>query len=481
MTDHHGYSSLAMFVGPDEITAGARNSLPVINPADGETIAQLPLAQASDLDAAITAAGKAFASWSAVSPAERGRILKKAADLIRERIEKIAMVMTLEQGKPLAEARAEIHYGANVIEWYAEEGKRAYGRIIPSSSPEVRHLVIKEPVGVCAAFTPWNFPALTPCRKIGGALAAGCTLVLKAAEETPGTAVEIARALFDAGLPRGALNLVFGDPAAVSAHLIASPQVRKVSFTGSVPVGKILMRLAADGAKRTTMELGGHAPVIVFADADVDRAAAILAASKFRNAGQVCISPTRFYIEKPVYERFVDRFAAFAKVLKVGEGVQPDTGMGPLANERRVAEMERFVADAVEKGARVEAGGRRIGNKGCFYEPTVLSNVRDDALIMNEEPFGPVAPVSSFSDFDEVMARANGLPFGLAAYAFTSSNKTAMRASAQLKSGMVGLNTMAISSPETPFGGVKESGHGQEGGAEGLEAYLDVKLVAQGE
>jgi succinate-semialdehyde dehydrogenase/glutarate-semialdehyde dehydrogenase len=473
------YADLHLVIDGGRLSAKSRPGEPVFNPATGQALSELPHATAADLDRALGAAARAFEGWRRTPPLERSHILRRGAELIRERLEAIALTMTLEQGKTLAESRAELAHSADIIDWYAEEGKRAYGRVIPSRNTGVRQLVVTEPVGVALAFTPWNFPALTPARKIGGAVAAGCALVLKAAEETPGTAVEIVRALHDAGLPPGVLNLVFGDPAKVSSHLIASPIARKVSFTGSVAVGRQLMKLAADGLKRTTLELGGHSPVLVFDDADVEAAAGMLAGGKFRNAGQVCISPTRFYVQENVFDRFTDRFTAAAKALKVGDGTVDGIGMGPLANVRRIEAMERFVADARARGSKVAAGGQRIGNAGCFFEPTVITDIPDDALVMTEEPFGPVAPLVRFSEFDQVIARANSLPFGLAAYAFTRSNATAMAVGEALKAGMVGVNTLAISTPETPFGGVRDSGHGQEGGIEGLQAYLDVKLIAQ--
>jgi succinate-semialdehyde dehydrogenase/glutarate-semialdehyde dehydrogenase len=473
------YTDLTLIIDGEALGARQREGKAVLNPATGETIAELPHATAADLDRALEAAQRAFEDWRNTAPIERGRILRRGAQLVRDRLDTIARTMTLEQGKPLAESKGEILYACDVIDWYAEEGRRAYGRIIPAASSNIRQMVVREPVGVAIAFTPWNFPALTPCRKIGGALAAGCTLVLKAAEETPGTAVEIVRALHDAGLPKGVLNLVFGKPNAVSTHLLASPISRKISFTGSTPVGKVLMKLAAEQLKRTTMELGGHAPVLIFADADVDRAAAILAAAKFRNAGQVCISPSRFYVEAPAFERFTERFTEAANAIRVGSGLEEGVTMGPLANDRRFTAMERFVDDAVARGGQIRTGGKRIGNAGHFFAPTVVTNVPDDSLIMTEEPFGPVAPIVPFTSLDEGLKRANSLPFGLAAFAFTRDNATAMVVGDGLKAGMVGVNSMTISTPEAPFGGVGESGHGQEGGIEGLDAYLDVKLIAQ--
>jgi succinate-semialdehyde dehydrogenase/glutarate-semialdehyde dehydrogenase len=472
------YAALELFIDGRFLSGDGRVTEPVFDPATGRPIADLPHASAADLDAALDAATRAFPAWSATTASERAKVLRKAADLIRARIETIATVMTLEQGKPVAESRGEIAYAADVIEWYAEEGRRTYGRVVPSRVPGVVMTVTHEPVGPVAAFTPWNFPALTPCRKIGGALAAGCTLILKAAEEVPGTAVEIARAFADAGLPAGVLNLVFGKPAEVSAHLIASPAIRKVSFTGSTAIGKHLMGLCAKDLKRTTMELGGHGPVVVFDDVDVEATAELAATSKYRNAGQVCISPTRFFVQEAAYDRFVARFTAVAKGLKLGGGLEAGVQMGPLANPRRIQAMEAIVQDVRDRGGKVETGGARRGNAGWFYEPTVVTGIDDDALIMTEEPFGPVAPIVPFADFDEVVRRANSLPYGLAAYAFSTSARRIADIGAALKSGMVGLNTFAVSNPETPFGGVRDSGHGQEGGVEGLQAYLDVKFTA---
>ncbi len=474
------YTALELFIDGRFLSGEGRVTEPVFDPATARPIADLPHASTADLDAALDAATRAFPAWSATPASERAKVLRKAANLIRERIEAIATVMTLEQGKPVAESRGEIAYAADVIEWYAEEGRRTYGRVIPSRVAGVVMTVTHEPVGPVAAFTPWNFPALTPCRKIGGALAAGCTLILKAAEEVPGTAVEIARAFADAGLPAGVLNLVFGKPAEVSAHLIASPAIRKVSFTGSTAIGKHLMALCARDLKRTTMELGGHGPVVVFDDVDVEATAELAATSKYRNAGQVCISPTRFFVQEAAYDRFVARFTDVARGLKVGGGLEAGVQMGPLANPRRIQAMEAIVQDVRDRGGKVETGGARQGNEGWFSAPTVVTGMGDDALIMTEEPFGPVAPIVPFADFDEVVRRANSLPYGLAAYAFSTSARRVADIGAALKSGMVGLNTFAVSNPETPFGGVRDSGHGQEGGVEGLQAYLDVKLTASG-
>ena len=385
------------------------------------------------------------------------------------------------RASPIAEARGEVIVSADIIDWYAEEGRRSYGRIVPGRGKGVRQLVMQEPIGVVAAFTPWNFPVLTPARKVGGALAAGCSLILKASEETPGACVEMVKCFADAGLPAGVLNLVFGVPSEVSEHLLAKDAVRKISFTGSIPVGKHLAQLAAKGMKRTTMELGGHSPVVVFGDADPEKAADTIAAFKYRNAGQVCISPTRFYVQEDVYKRFLKRFTEYAKGIKVGDGLEKGIAHGPArqrAPPRR--DGQRSSPTPRTAAARSQTGGTRRGNQGYFYEPTVITDVPDDSKIMTQEPFGPLAPIVTFKTFDEVVERANSLEFGLAAYAFTSSNSTAAAIGDALESGMVGVNSIAISTPETPFGGVKESGHGSEGGIEGLGAYLVTKFISQG-
>jgi succinate-semialdehyde dehydrogenase/glutarate-semialdehyde dehydrogenase len=473
------YANLELFIDGQWLNGDGRAGEDVINPATEKPLARLPHASTADLDHALEAAKKGFAVWRATSPYERAKIMRKAADLIRERYDVISKTLVQEQGKAYPEARAEVRTSADIIEWYAEEGRRAYGRIVPGPGKGLRQIVVQEPVGIVAAFTPWNFPTLTPARKIGGALAAGCSLILKASEETPGACVEMVRCFADAGLPAGVLNLVFGVPANISEHLIAKPDVRKISFTGSIPVGKHLAALAAKGMKRATMELGGHSPVVVFADADPEKSADIIAAYKYRNAGQVCISPTRFYVQEPVYSRFLARFTEYAKALKLGDGLEKGVTMGPLANSRRIDTMDKFVKDAKDRGGKIVTGGKRRGNQGYFYEPTVITDLPDDSMLMTQEPFGPLAPVVTFKTFDEVVERANSLPFGLAAYAFTGSAQTANLIGDALQSGMVGVNSINISTPETPFGGVKESGYGSEGGIEGLQAYLNTKFISQ--
>jgi succinate-semialdehyde dehydrogenase/glutarate-semialdehyde dehydrogenase len=473
------YTQLALFIDGQWLDGTSRQSEDVLNPATGKALGPLPHATKADLDRAIDAAKKGLVVWRNTSAYDRSRVMSKAADLVRERYDHIAKVMTQEEGKPYPESRAEVIGSAEIIEWFAEEGRRAYGRVVPGRQKGVRQLVVQEPVGVVAAFTPWNFPTLTPVRKIAASLAAGCSIVLKAAEETPGACVELVKCFADAGLPAGVINLVFGRPADVSEHLLASPDVKKISFTGSVPVGKHLAALAAKTMKRTTMELGGHSPVVVFGDTDPEKVADTIAAFKYRNAGQVCISPTRFYVQEPVYNKFLARFTEYAKGIKLGDGLERGVTMGPLANPRRLDAMEAIVQDSEKRGGKIVTGGKRHGNQGFFFEPTVITDLPDDSKLMTEEPFGPIAPIVPFKTFDEVVERANSLPFGLASYAFTKSASNAAAIGEALQSGMVGVNSVAISTPETPFGGIKESGYGSEGGIEGLSAYLNTKFVSQ--
>ena len=454
-------------------------TLDVMNPATGEVNGTVAHAERADLDIALAAADRGFAAWRRVSAFERSKLLRRAADLLRERADDIARLMTLEQGKPLAEARMETVAGADIIDWFAEEARRTYGRVIPARAEGVYQLSLREPVGPVAAFTPWNFPINQANRKIAIALAAGCSIIVKGPEETPASCAELVRCYVDAGLPPGVVQLVFGVPADISAYLIPHPVIRKISFTGSTAVGKQLAALAGQHMKRVTMELGGHAPAIVFADADVQAATKQLAAAKFRNAGQVCVSPTRFLVQETVFDEFVDGFAAAAQAVKVGDGMDPETRMGPLANPRRVHAMEALIADAVGKGAEVRTGGKRIGNKGNFFEPTVLTGVSRDMRVMNEEPFGPLAVIAPFREFDDVIEEANRVPFGLASYAFTRSARTAGAVGAALEAGMVTINHIGLALPEVPFGGIKDSGYGSEGGAEAIDAYVNIKFITQ--
>ncbi len=454
-------------------------TLEIVNPATEEVIGKLAHAGIAELDAALSAAAIGFATWRKTSAYERSGVMRKAAELVRQRAEAIARLMTTEQGKPLTESLGEIMGSADVIDWFAEEGRRAYGRVIPARSAGVYQLSVREPVGVVAGFTPWNFPMSQAVRKVSAALAAGCAFILKGPEETPASCAELVRAFVDAGLPDGVVQLVFGVPSEISEYLIPHPVIRKISFTGSTAVGKHLAALAGANMKRATMELGGHAPAIIFNDADLDAAAKILAANKFRNAGQVCIAPTRFIVQDEVYEPFLQRFIKAAEAVKLGPGLDEGTTMGPLANDRRVSAMEAFIGDAVQKGATIRTGGKRAGNKGYFFEPTVLTEVSPEMRAMNEEPFGPLALFMPFGKFEEAVAEANRLEYGLAAYAYTRSTATTTALGAEIETGMLGINHHGLALPETPFGGVKDSGYGSENGAEGLEPYLVTKFISQ--
>jgi len=472
------YPELKLHIDGEWIGAGERRIHKVVNPATGATLGELPLVDAPDLDRALDAAERGFRQWKSATAEERARVLKGAAQLIRQRVDHIARIATLEEGKTLAETRIEAQVAANLFEFYAEECRRTYGRVLVRPTG-TRALVLKEPVGPVAAFAPWNFPLGNPARKLGAPVATGCSVILKPAEEAPGSAIEIVRALLDAGLPPGVVQLVFGVPDEVSRHLLASPVIRKLSFTGSTAVGKHLLALAAATVKRTTMELGGHAPVIVFDDADLGRTVELLGNAKCRNAGQVCVSPTRFYVQQGIYDRFVAAFSERMRKVKVGDGLAEGTHMGPMANPRRPVAMERFIGDARSHGARVLAGGERHGSEGFFWQPTVLADVPIDARIMNEEPFGPVAVLTPFATFDDAVEQANRLPYGLAAYAFTESGKRAVLIGDAIEAGMVAINAVTVAAADAPFGGVKESGFGAEDGPEGLEACLVTKTIHQ--
>ena len=473
------YQDTQLYIDGQWRPARSGRTIPVINPATEEVIGKVAHASKEDLDEALEAAAKGFAAWKKVSAYDRAKLMRKAADILRSRADETARLMTLEQGKPMPEARMEVLAAADIIDWFAEEARRAYGRVVPARGEGIYQLVVKEPVGPVAAFTPWNFPINQVVRKLSAAVATGCSIIVKAPEETPASPAMLVKAFADAGLPAGVANLVYGVPAEISEYLIPHPIIRKVTFTGSTPVGKHLAALAGQHMKRVTMELGGHAPAIVFDDADLEHAAKTLAAAKFRNAGQVCVSPTRFLVQEKLYESFVEKFVAVAKGLKVGDGMAEGTQMGPLAHDRRIPWVEGLVADARQKGAQVHAGGERIGNKGYFYQPTVMTGVGKDARMMNEEPFGPLAMIASFREFDEVVEEANRLPFGLAAYAFTRSAKTANAVAAKVETGMMTINHLGLALPEVPFGGVKDSGYGSEGGSEAIEAYLNTKFVTQ--
>lgn len=473
------YPTLSLYIDGHFLHGDGRKTQDIVNPATDEVIGKLPHATRADLDAALAAAERAFASWKKSSPMERSKVLRRVAELARERAQDIGRHITLDQGKPLAESVGEVVACSEHAEWHAEECRRIYGRVIPARADGVRQLVLREPIGVCAAFTPWNFPFNQAIRKICAAVGAGCTIIVKGPEDAPSAVVALAQLFHDAGLPAGVLNVVWGVPHEVSDYLIRSPVVRKISFTGSVAVGKQLAALAGSLMKRCTMELGGHAPVIVCDDADIELAAKLLVTSKFRNAGQVCVSPTRFYVQEGAYDRFVAAFVARTKSLEVGDGLAPTTKMGPLAQKRRVPALAGFVDDALARGATVLAGGAPLPGSGSFFAPTVLADLSDDSRLMTEEPFGPVAGIVRFKSLDEVLARANRLPYGLAAYAFTTSTRNATAIANGVEAGMVSINHIGLALAETPFGGIKDSGYGSEGGSETFDGYLVTKFVTQ--
>lgn len=473
------YPVLKLLIDGRWIERTDSGEIEVSNPADGTLLGRLPVAGALEVAVAAEAALRAFKVWSRTSPIERFRIITKATALVRERAPQIARILTLEQGKPLAESLREVMLSADIIDFLAEEAKRLASRGIPPRLPNVLSQTVQRvPVGPVAAFTPWNFPANLPARKLGGALAAGCSVVIKPAEETPGTCLEIARAFMDAGLPDGVLNVVYGRPAEISDALIANPAIAKVSFTGSTAVGRMLGEKAARHLKRYTAELGGHAPVIVCADADPVATANLAVTAKFRGAGQVCASPIRFLVHVSIYGAFRDAFVSATRSLKIGAGLDEGTQLGPLIAERRVLEMQAFVDDAVALGANVLCGGERVSRPGYFYAPTVLEGAPPKARVQREEPFGPIALLDSYESLDEAISRANALPYGLAAYGFTRDLVTASRLGQELEAGMVGINHFGVSQPETPFGGLKDSGLGSESGLEGLLGYTEVKFVS---
>jgi succinate-semialdehyde dehydrogenase/glutarate-semialdehyde dehydrogenase len=473
-----GYETeLQLFIDGSWRAGEDRDHFTVVNPATGSGIAELPLASEADLDEALAAAARTYPEWRATDVEKRASILHKTAKLLRERVETIARLMTQEQGKPLAESKGEVLASAQLFDWYAEEAKRDYGRVLVRPRGQLSR-VMHEPVGPVATFTPWNFPLYLLAKKAAAALAAGCSIIAKPPEETPGCTGALARALDDAGLPKGVFQLVHGTPDMVSRKLIGSPVIRKMSFTGSVPVGKHLMKLAADSMTRVTLELGGHAPVLIFDDCDLEKTLDMVVPQKFRNAGQVCVSPTRFYVQQGIYDAFIKGFAERTAKVKVGNGLEEGTKMGPLANQRRPDAIGKLVDDARSKGAKVLAGGEP-GDGGFFFQPTLLADVPLEADIMNNEPFGPVAVSRPFADLDEAIEQANRLPAGLAAYAFTENGRRANILGDAIEAGMIGINTFAISGADTPFGGVKDSGFGSEGGKEGLETYQVVKAVHQ--
>ena len=472
------YPQTQLLIDGQWCDAADGRTLPVVNPASGAEIGRVAHAGIADLDRALAATQKGFALWRNTPAIERAKIMRAAAVLLRERIDAIATMMSQEQGKPLAEAKGETLAAADTIEWFADESRRVYGRVVPPRNMAIQSLVLKEPVGPVAAFTPWNFPINQVVRKVCAALATGCSIIVKAPEETPASPAALMKAFVDAGVPAGVIGLVYGTPAEISGYLIPHPVIRKITFTGSTPVGKQLAAMAGLHMKRATMELGGHAPVIVAEDADIAQAVKAAGAAKFRNAGQVCISPTRFLVHNSILGEFERALVAQTQQLKVGEGIAEGTTMGPLANPRRLAAMQQITADAVQRGAKIALGGERIGSSGNYFAPTVLTEVPLDAMVFNQEPFGPMAALRGFDTLDEAIAESNRLPFGLASYAYTKSLATAHALSQRLEVGMLWVNQPALALPEMPFGGVKDSGYGSEGGPEALEAYLVPKAVS---
>lgn len=469
------YPELKLYI--DGQWRSTSETLPVLNPADESVLGALPIARKADLDDALTAAAQGLKIWSRTSPRARAEVMLRASALLRERSEEVAFAITSELGKPIRQARLEVVRGCEFFEWDAGEAQRLYGRVIPSE-PGIRYMTVRQPIGMVAAFSPWNFPMSQPARKIAGALAAGCSIILKAAEETPGGAIHIARALHDAGLPPGVLNLVFGVPSEISDYLIPQEQTRLIAFTGSTAVGRQLTGLAAQHGKPVLMELGGHAPVIVCDDVDPRQAGILSATRKLRNAGQVCTSPTRFFVHEKIFDRFVDAFVSQATATVVGNGIEESTEMGPVANARRLDALQAFSDDAAAQGARVLTGGHRLGHKGYFFAPTVLADVPDHARVMREEPFGPMAIINRVGSLDEAIHKANALPFGLAAYGLTHSAANVDQMIERVEAGNLSINTLEASVAETPFGGVKASGFGREGGEEGLLHYTAVKTVS---
>jgi len=471
-------SDVLLYLDGKWVLGSGGRTLDVVNPANEEVAGTVAVAERADLDVALADAARGFEIWKHTSPVERGKVLRKAADLLRERAEAIMPVLTEQQGKTHFESRYEVNASADSFDWFAEEARRAYGRVVPPRSDGVYQLVLKEPIGPVAGFVPWNFGMGQAARKVGAALAAGCSIILKGPEETPSCCAYLVEALVDAGLPTGVISLVFGMPSEISEYLIPTPVIRKISFTGSSAVGKHLAAMAGAHMKPITMELGGHSPVIVTADVDIEQVAAMLTVAKFRNAGQVCVAPTRFLVEEDIYEPFVETFSRKASEVKVGVGSEDGVQMGPLANVRRLHAMESLIADAVERGGEVRTGGKRIGNLGNFFEPTVLTGVPNEARAMNEEPFGPLAMVRPYSDLGEAIAEANRLDYGLASYAFTKSAETASRLTGAVQSGMISINGFGLAFPELPYGGIKDSGYGSEGGLEAIEAFLTTKTVS---
>ncbi len=479
------YKEPMMHIGGQWLGVESRRKLPILNPSTEEILGYFPVATDEDLDNSVRASVEGHKVWSAMSANARGKILVRAAEILRERTELIAGLMTLEQGKPLTEAKGEISGVTDILEWDAAEGQRAYGRVIPSRVPTQRQLVVREPIGPVVVFTPWNYPALIVVRKISSVLASGCSCIIKVAEETASTGAEVVRAFVDAGLPNGALNMVLGEPSHISNYLLRRDEIRGVAFTGSTLVGRQLSALAAQTFKRMVMELGGHGPVIVFNDANFADVAVTSANRKYRNLGQGCINPCRYYVHESGFDVFLEAFVKIASAFKVGDGFSEGVTHGPLAHDRRLKFMDELVADAIKQGGKLVCGGYRVGDKGYFWQPAVLVDVPNTARIMNEEPFGPIAVINRFQDDMAAMDEANRTSYGLAAYAFTQNTARATWAGNSLRAGMVGINTYFLGPPgsigaaEPPFGGMGDSGYGSEGGIEGLTQFTDIKFISQ--
>ncbi|MCH8549696.1 MAG: NAD-dependent succinate-semialdehyde dehydrogenase [Balneolaceae bacterium] len=455
------------------------STITVESPVNGKLIGRLPAAEASDIEDALLASRAGFVEWSHMAAWDRARVLRKASELIRERSEEIAEAMTLETGKPLSESRAEVNASADQFEWYGEEAKRTYGQIVPSRFKDERLSVIYQPIGPCLTLSAWNFPALLPSRKIAAALAAGCSIIARPASEAAYSTFAIGKALLDAGLPPNAISILTGEAEPMVPKLIRSDIIKKVSLTGSVPVGRKILSQCAESIKKVTMELGGHAPVVIYSDVDPVLVAEKLASAKFRNCGQVCISPSRFYVHTDIINEFTNAFVEYTKQLKVGDGREEGITTGPMIRERSLQSALKLISDAKSSGAEILLGGNRYSDHpdGFFLSPTVLGNVPESAKIMQEEPFAPIAPITSFSDPDEAIERANSTPFGLASYVFTNDSYLANKTAMELEAGMVGVNETLLATAEAPFGGIKESGFGREGGSLGIMDYLNVKYV----
>jgi succinate-semialdehyde dehydrogenase/glutarate-semialdehyde dehydrogenase len=471
-----------MYIDGEWCDAPAGKTLAVINPADESVVAEVAYGSAAEAGRAIDAASRAFPAWRACSAYDRAKVLKKTAELMRERVETIGRTLTQEQGKPLAEAKTEVLHAADTFEWFAEEGKRTYGRIIPPANVAKRYYAIKHPVGVVCTITPWNFPAALPSRKIAAAMAAGCTVVCRPADQTPLTLIQMFACLADAGVPPGVANLVLGPSRALAEVFFESPVVRKISFTGSTEVGKELIKRSAAHVTRLSLELGGHAPLIVFPDADVEQVAQMAVLGKFRNNGQVCIAPSRFYIHEKIAKGFTEAAVELTKKLNMGDGLEAGVQVGPMFEAKALEKTSALVEDARAKGAKVLTGGGRSTrfSKGFWFEPTVLREVNNGMRVMTDEPFAPVMPLIDFSKIDDVIAAANNTPYGLAAYVFTNDLTVATRMAEGLEAGIIGINDPVPATPQCPFGGMKESGMGRELGIEGLDAYLETKCVSIG-